>query len=208
MDRQAGIQHLSKNDISKTIYFGMDVSEAEKILGANLKNDPHSMAKPGIEKIISTKELILRFDSGKLKQMEFTEYFDFGLPLSPFKEEWKNFSTFNDLKIKVGMEFIQFQKIVQLWEEALQKSGLKKIEKGGLEGREYRINFISNKLFNTCHIALGPSRKTSKGGLWQDAWHFDFSPDKPLRGGLMHGFGPNHLIKITAFNDEFNTFAR
>lgn len=203
--KEAGTQYISKSDLSKKIDFGMKITDAESMLGIIAIDDGSPIARKGIDQLIKTRKLILHFDSGKLKGMDFKKCFDFKLPLSPFREPWKNFSLDSNRNLKIGMDLRAFKKFVNWWEKHLQGLGLIQVKEGELSEGNFKVNFLNSKFITSCHISFGPSRVTSKGGLWEEGWGFIFTTK---RTSSFYKLRPDSLIQVSASNDSFNTMAR
>jgi hypothetical protein len=154
------------------------------------------------------KDVTLEFDSGRLNDITFNESFDFGIPLSPYTDEWKNPPIFADTRLRGAMPMDAFERYLARWKADLIKKGFQEVEGvHSLKENEFSMRHSQDKFSNSFHLSFGPSRQARGGGLWMSGWHFAFSTDIDVLLGRGRK-AKDSLMQVSAFNDEYNTVAR
>jgi hypothetical protein len=178
----------------------MDVSEAEKITGQKATQDTSIIARNGIDLMIETESVKLKFDHGRLKAIQFKEKFDFSIRLQPFRERWMNPPVYDGVSPKPGMTVHEFDKYLEKWEADLVRNGYRRCDSGPKKDMEFSISHRTDSVLNNYFISFGPTRKTrGASGLWSSGWFFDFLPP-PL--------GKNLLENVIVDDDDNNSVGR
>jgi hypothetical protein len=193
-------------DDGQVVYFGQDLTEAEKLFSAPAVDVLSRIARPGIDRMIKLENVCLRFDTGKLSRIEFNNAYAYNNPLTPYPERWKNFEVIGDKKIKKGMTRAEFLIYFEAWEKWSSLLGTENAKTGDLTGCQYSVSKDRDDYWDAFHMSMGPTRRAGGGGIWCDGWHVSFvvAGELSSRGKPQAGL----LKSISAFRDEFNTVGR
>jgi len=192
-------------DNGKTVYFGQNLQEVQKIFSVTPVDDPSSIARKGIDKKIEIKGVSLSFDTERLSEIEFTKGYQFKTPPKPYSKAWKNFEVIDDKKVIANMSREEFLMYLAAWEERAKKLGAQKVDSEGLNENQYNVLVNRDEFMDMIHVSMGPSRMTSRGGRWADGWSVFFTTETDHK---LSGTPVGRLQSISAFCDEFNTVAR
>lgn len=196
--QEYGVQKLSLKDTKKQVEFGFPQEQAEKLFSKKAFGNGFD------EKEIEIPGVILVFDKERLYEIKYGKGFDFSIPLTPFKEQWRNPPVFSDIKISYAMSYDDVKKYIDKWAARLVESGYTKKDKGEELGeKEFLIQRNVNEYMNDIAIHMGPTRKTKGGGVWADVWRFSFTNKY-----ADFKIGNNKLYEISAFEDDYNTKGR
>jgi hypothetical protein len=168
-------------------------------------DDPSPVARKGIDRKIDAAGVSLTFDTGKLDSIEFKPGYQFRNPPAPYREKWKNLDPIGDARIKAGMTHDEFTAYLKAWEKRANKLGARKVDSEDLATNEYGISFTRESFIDSINVSLGPSRKTGRGGRWNDEWTAFFATKMDHQ---LSGVPVSSLQSLSAFCDEFNTVAR
>lgn len=128
--------------------------------------------------------------------------FRFIHPLTPFPEDWKSLVPIEEKRIVKGISRDNFLSYVSAWQERAQTFGAQCVERGDLEAHQYSVCVKRDKLIDAVHIAMGPSRRTGRGGIWSDGWHAFFGTIATPEGIPSY---TGVLYSLSGFRNEFNT---
>jgi hypothetical protein len=196
---------MIKLDGGEVVWFGQSLREIEELYSCKAIQGNLRYSRKGIDMIIKLKNVLLEFDSGRLKVIEFTHPYEFVNSLAPYKEQWKNLDPVDGTGISGGMSRVHFISYLRSWEERAKELGAKSCNFDDLFGNQYLISFEKNTFRDMIHVSLGPSRRTGGRGRWSDGWTFFFTIDSVHK---MADKKPGVLESISCFRDEFNTVAR
>jgi hypothetical protein len=194
-------------DNGESVYFGQSVTEVEELFSCKAVDLVlPKISRPGIDKVIKLKNVTLRFDSGRLLDIQFEHPYQFINPPTPYPEKWKNFEPIGKMKIFGGMSRDEFLIYLNVWEERVKSLGMEKTNGSDRTQNQYSTNLSKRDEFmDSIHISLGSARRTGGHGRWSDGWNLSFATDYDhKRKGMLTG----SLKRISAFRDEFNTMAR
>jgi hypothetical protein len=193
-------------DDGRVLFFGQQLADVEALFSCNAIDDPLRVARKGIDKLLRVNGLTLRFDQGRLKQMEFKEPYQLKNPLTPYPESWKNFDVIGEERIRNGMPRDEFLAYLHEWDRLAASHGAKKVEFGDMTEGQYAIGTHRSEFYDAVHVSMGPTRRAGGGGIWCDGWNISFKKvTEPLPAGSRD---PIVLESISAFRDEFNSVAR
>lgn len=192
-------------DDGKTVYFGENIEEAQKVFSVNPVDDSSPIARKGIDKKIQIRGISLKFDTGRLNEIEFAKDYQFKNPTKPYPAAWKNFDAIDDKKLAPGITREEFLAYLDVWEKRANKLGARKVDSEDLNENEYNISTTQNQFMDGIHVSMGPSRKTGRGGRWCDGWSAFFATETDHK---FTGATVGRLQSFSAFCDEFNTAAR
>lgn len=193
-------------DDGKAIAFGQSLEELERLFGCKAVDTPFRIARKGIDKSLKCGNVVLKFDTEKLKGVEFEQSYGFENPLIPYPEDWKNLPQIGEARISKGMSREEFLAYLKVWEERAKNLGAEPVEPDeNLNGQQYWVWTERDTYADMAGINMGPSRRAGGGGLWCDTWCVFFTMESDhQRSGVEVG----RLRSLSAFRDEFNTVAR
>jgi hypothetical protein len=193
-------------DSGKSVFFGQSLQEAEKLFSCKAE-DFHlpKISRPGIDKIIKLKNVILRFDTDRLVDIEFKHPYQFINPPTPYPEQWRNFNPIGEKRIFGGMSRDDFLSYLAAWEERAKGLGIEKTESGDRTDNQYSMSAMHNEYMDGIHISTGSTRRTGGKGKWSDGWGLFFATTNHSK---ITGTTAGTLLSLSAFRDEFNTVAR
>ena len=191
-------------DSGHIVEFGQPLGEVERLFRSTLTPLRTRGFRDGIDQRFRAGEIVMEFDTGKLRAIEFRYPYQFVNAPAPYAESWKNLVPIDTCKIRGGMSRDDFIRYLQAWEQHVQGLGASRVEFGEMARKQFAISFERNRFRDMIHISMGPTRKTGGKGLWCDAWTAFFamrsdSSPMPTEGAL---------CSLTATSDEFNSVAR
>ena len=193
-------------DDGRVLFFGQQLTEVEALFGSVAIDDPIRIARKGIDKLLKTDGLTLRFDTDRLKDIQFRPPYQFINPLTPYPEQWKNFDKIGAMGLRSRLSREEFLSYLQEWEKRATSLGAEKMPFGDLSERQYSISIDRDEFFDAIHVSIGPSRRAGGRGIWCDGWGISFT--KTNQHSSSGKIEAELLESISAFRDEFNTVAR
>lgn len=188
------------------VHFGQTLAEVERLFGKSAVQDPSVVARKGLDLKIDLPTTELSFDSGKLSDITFKRNYQYPESMTLFRQEWRNLSPVENLKLNPGMKKTEFLKYLELWEARARAAGAERRIGGVLtKSNEYVIKITQDKWSSSVHISYGPHRETGRGGVWSDGCHVSFATQ---RSAELYDVRFGTLLYVSLFCDEFNTVAR
>jgi hypothetical protein len=185
-------------DGGECVHFGQVIEQVEEAFRVSAIDNPSPVARRGVDKKIRGKTFALEFDTGRLKGIEFLKDYLFKMPPEPHSEEWKNFCSFGENRIKTRMTRDEFITYIAAWEVRARELGAEKVGSPDLQNDQFRFIFDKDEFTDMFNLAMGPSRRSGGGGIWADGWTAFFSTRNDV----------TLLDSISAFCDVFNSVAR
>src|SRR5687768_8816023 len=113
-------------DNGEKVYFGQLLEDAEIQFSKKASDWNSIIARKGIDRILIIDDVILGFDNRRLATIEFAKGYGFDKPLTPFKDEWKNFRTLRGKSLRREMHRQAFVDYLAEWEVQAKWSGATK----------------------------------------------------------------------------------
>jgi len=188
------------------VHFGQSQAEVEALIGKKAVTEESVINRAGIDYSLSTKGVVIDFDTGKLVKVTFEADFKYYGPIAMFPETWRNFDPIGTASIKRGMPKAEFLKYFHAWEERARQAGI--VKNNGnklLTASEYSVRLTNDEFIDMIHIGFGPERSTGKGGSWGSGCSVIFVTAQDAQ---LTGQKTGTLNSISVLCDEFNTHAR
>lgn len=192
-------------DGGEVVWFGQDQSALARQYSFQVLPEDLPISRPGIDTVGQLKSCRLRFDTGRLRHVEFDHTYRFGNPVCLYPEPWQNCDPIEGVGIRAGMSRHDFLDYLKKWVRRARAAGARSKALDDMPAGWFAIGCIRESFYNAIHVNLGPTRRAGGGGIWCSAWSVGFttSVDPKLEDGQT-----DRLESLRAFSDEFNTVAR
>jgi hypothetical protein len=192
-------------DDGKSVRFGQDLTELERLFSCSAVDNPLRIARKSIDQVIRLNNVSLEFDSRRMRSVTFSDDYRYVYAPTPFRDPWRNLDAIGTFHIVSRMHRDEFLAYVARWEERAKEVNAKRVEFADLQNLEYAITINRDRFFDTVSISMGPSRRARGGGIWCDGWHAFFAVELKREGPSVY---KGSLKSLSASCDEFNTVAR